>query len=85
MQELCKQLGHCDYVLATAAPGKFGDPVLSSAKIRNILLSRAIGSSNPIRWLGYLSTVGVYGDHGGREVSPPFLYIYIWGLSFRLL
>jgi len=33
-------------------------------------LQRLIGERAPrLRWLGYLSTTGVYGDHGGRMVS----------------
>ncbi len=46
-----------------------GDPVL--AAIRG--LQPLTGGGRPL-WLGYLSTTGVYGDHGGRwvdETAPP--------------
>ncbi len=56
----------CDgaHVLCTIAPGSGGDPALgaSAAALRGA------------RWLGYLSTTGVYGDHGGAwvdEDTPP--------------
>lgn len=47
------------HVLCTVAPGTAGDPVL-----------RAGAAGLPdARWLGYLSTTGVYGDHGGEWVD----------------
>jgi nucleoside-diphosphate-sugar epimerase len=52
------------HVLCTIAPGTTGDPALRTC---SRLLRRA-------RWLGYLSTTGVYGDHGGgwvHEKTPP--------------
>ena len=47
------------HVLCTIAPGAAGDPAL---RICSRLLRRA-------RWLGYLSTTGVYGDQGGGWVD----------------
>ncbi|WP_340109866.1 SDR family oxidoreductase [Pikeienuella sp. HZG-20] len=54
------------HVLVSAPPDERGDPTL-----------RAIGpalAANPgLKWVGYLSTTGVYGDHGGGwvdEASP---------------
>jgi nucleoside-diphosphate-sugar epimerase len=47
------------HVLCTIAPGTAGDPVLRHCAD---LLGKA-------RWLGYLSTTGVYGDHGGGWVD----------------
>jgi nucleoside-diphosphate-sugar epimerase len=52
------------HVLCTIAPGALGDPVLNTCAP---FLRGA-------RWLGYLSTTGVYGDHGGGwvdETTPP--------------
>lgn len=52
------------HVLCTVAPGTAGDPVLRAG---------AAGLRGA-RWLGYLSTTGVYGDHGGAwvdETTPP--------------
>jgi nucleoside-diphosphate-sugar epimerase len=57
-------LGRTTHILCTIAPGGTGDPVLRTCAA---LLGRA-------RWLGYLSTTGVYGDHGGGwvdEATPP--------------
>ena len=51
-------------MLCTIAPGTRGDPALRTCAP---LLRDA-------RWLGYLSTTGVYGDHGGGwvdETTPP--------------
>jgi nucleoside-diphosphate-sugar epimerase len=56
--------GNATHVLCTIAPGTSGDPALATSAP---LLRRA-------RWLGYLSTTGVYGDHGGGwvdENTPP--------------
>ncbi len=47
------------HVLCTIAPGETGDPAL---RICRDLLCR-------VRWLGYLSTTGVYGDHEGGWVD----------------
>ena len=47
------------HVLCTIAPGTTGDPALRTC---SRLLRRA-------RWLGYLSTTGVYGDQGGGWVD----------------
>jgi nucleoside-diphosphate-sugar epimerase len=52
------------HVLCTIAPGTTGDPAL---RLCGDLLRGT-------RWLGYLSTTGVYGDHGGDwvdETTPP--------------
>ena len=57
-------MGQASHVLCTIAPGTEGDPALRTS---THLLRRA-------RWLGYLSTTGVYGDHGGDwvdEGTPP--------------
>jgi nucleoside-diphosphate-sugar epimerase len=51
--------GHASHVLCTIAPGALGDPVLKRC---GSLLREA-------RWLGYLSTTGVYGDAGGGWVD----------------
>ena len=57
-------LDGASHVLCTISPGTTGDPALRTC---SSLLTRA-------RWLGYLSTTGVYGDHGGDwvdEDTPP--------------
>lgn len=51
------------YVLVSAGPGPDGDPVLNE-------IAEDIARAAPqLRWLGYLSTTGVYGDHGGDWVD----------------
>jgi len=47
------------HILCTIAPGSAGDPALRTC---GALLREA-------RWLGYLSTTGVYGDQGGGWVD----------------
>lgn len=53
-------------ILSTVPPDAAGDPVIASA-------GAAILAVCP-RWVGYLSTTGLYGDHGGGwvdETTPP--------------
>ncbi|WP_203076736.1 Rossmann-fold NAD(P)-binding domain-containing protein [Falsiroseomonas ponticola] len=55
------------HLVVTAAPGEAGDPVLAAH-------AAAIAAAPALRWLGYLSTTGVYGDRGGaavEEATPP--------------
>jgi nucleoside-diphosphate-sugar epimerase len=57
-------------LLVTAPPGENGDPVIA-AHGRAIDAALAAGT---LRWVGYLSTTGVYGDRGGGavdEATPP--------------
>jgi nucleoside-diphosphate-sugar epimerase len=49
-------------VIATAAPDEHGDPVL--ARYRD-----ALEAAPDLRWIGYLSTTGVYGDANGAWVD----------------
>lgn len=52
------------HLVVTAPPGEDGDPVLArhGAALRAGLEAR-------LRWVGYLSTTGVYGDRGGAWVD----------------
>lgn len=51
------------HLLVSAAPGDEGDPLLAMA-------GAIVPSSMPrLEWIGYLSTVGVYGDHAGAWVD----------------
>lgn len=52
-------LGGSSHVLCTVPPGGTGDPALRT-------MAGPIGRA---LWLGYLSTTGVYGDHGGGWVD----------------
>jgi nucleoside-diphosphate-sugar epimerase len=50
------------HIIATAAPDEHGDPVLARHRA-------ALEASAALRWIGYLSTTGVYGDAGGAWVD----------------
>jgi nucleoside-diphosphate-sugar epimerase len=55
------------HIIATAAPDENGDPVLAR-------YAAQIAAAPKLRFIGYLSTTGVYGDAGGAwvdEDSPP--------------
>ena len=55
------------HLVITAAPDDRGDPVLAAH-------GAAIAAAPALRWIGYLSTTGVYGDRGGAsvdEATPP--------------
>ncbi|MDG1007631.1 MAG: SDR family oxidoreductase [Alphaproteobacteria bacterium] len=56
-------LAGIDHILLSAAPDETSDPALP-------LLKEALAScAAQMRWLGYLSTTGVYGDHQGAWVD----------------
>ncbi|WP_240790962.1 SDR family NAD(P)-dependent oxidoreductase [Roseomonas sp. AR75] len=50
------------HLVITAAPAESGDPVLAAHR-------DAIAAAPGLRWIGYLSTTGVYGDRGGGWVE----------------
>lgn len=50
------------HVLTTAPPDEAGDPVLAA-------YAAALATAPELRWAGYLSTTGVYGDRGGGWVD----------------
>jgi dTDP-4-dehydrorhamnose reductase len=61
------EIARADALLVSIPPACGSDPVLKS-------LSDAIASAPRLRWIGYLSTVGVYGDAAGAwvgENTPP--------------
>lgn len=50
------------HLIVSIAPGEAGDPVLRAfPDLRSAMPA--------LEWIGYLSTVGVYGDHGGAWVD----------------
>jgi nucleoside-diphosphate-sugar epimerase len=60
-------LAEATHLLVTAAPGEAGDPMLA-------IHAAAIAAAPRLRWIGYLSTTGVYGDRDGGwvdETTPP--------------
>ena len=60
-------LARATHLVPSIAPGAGGDPAL-------LAFQEAIAAAPMLSWIGYLSTVGVYGDHGGGfvdETTPP--------------
>lgn len=60
-EALAPALAQATHLLASIAPGPEGDPVLA-AHCDEI-------AAAGLHWVGYLSTTGVYGDHGGDWVD----------------
>jgi len=60
--ELAAALENATEILVTAPPGEAGDPLLNAPGFRDLTLEGLLG-------VLYLSTVGVYGDHGGEWVT----------------
>ncbi|BCB21701.1 SDR family oxidoreductase [Bosea sp. ANAM02] len=64
---LAKAVAEADAVLVSVQPAEDGDPALGP-------LRAALMAASNLRWIGYLSTIGVYGDQGGAwidEATPP--------------
>lgn len=55
-------LADSDALLISIPPGLSGDPVLAAC-------AEHIARAPKLRWIGYLSTIGVYGDHQGAWVD----------------
>ena len=55
-------LSHITHLLISIPPEEAGDPVL-------LRYRHALEAANDLRWIGYLSTTGVYGDHNGALVD----------------
>lgn len=60
--ELAAALRHASHILLSIPPPSAGDPAL-------IHFGAAMAACPNIGWIGYLSTVGVYGDAGGGWVD----------------
>lgn len=60
--EIESDLETTEALLISAPPGADGDPVLTA-------FAQHIAAAPNLRWIGYLSTVGVYGDHDGGWVD----------------
>jgi nucleoside-diphosphate-sugar epimerase len=64
---LAKAVAEADAALVSVQPAEDGDPALGA-------LGGALAAAPNLRWIGYLSTIGVYGDQGGAwidESTPP--------------
>lgn len=65
--EAAPLIARATHLLITAPPGPEGDPVLAR-------FAEAIRAAPELRWIGYLSSTGVYGDRSGGwvdETTPP--------------
>ena len=65
--DVASAIGHADCALVSVPPNEKGDPVLAA-------FGDALAHARHLRTIVYLSTVGVYGDHGGEwvdETTPP--------------
>jgi len=61
--DLSQAFATATHILVSAGPDEAGDPVLAR-------LSAEVAALAPrLDWAGYLSTTGVYGDHGGGWVD----------------
>ncbi|MFV0383564.1 SDR family oxidoreductase [Paracoccus sp. (in: a-proteobacteria)] len=58
---LRQEIAQADAILVSAAPGPDGDPVLAG-------FAADLAQARP-RWLGYLSTTGVYGNRAGGWID----------------
>ncbi len=61
-EDLRKLLAGTTHLLHSIPPGVKGDPVLASYR-------RELAALPQLKWIGYLSTVGVYGDQEGGWVD----------------
>ncbi len=57
-----KALQTATHLLVSTPPGEGGDPAL-------VAYGQALGSAPSLSWIGYFSTVGVYGDHHGEWID----------------
>ena len=64
---VARRLAQATHLLISVPPGAGGDPVLACHRADII-------AAPDLEWIGYLSTIGVYGDHDGAwidEETPP--------------
>ncbi|WP_205648793.1 SDR family oxidoreductase [Acuticoccus kandeliae] len=61
-ETLSEALRNATHVLVSAGPDADGDPFLHE-------FERDLAHAQDLEWIGYLSTIGVYGDHRGAEVD----------------
>lgn len=65
--DVSRALGQATHVLLSIPPGPDGDPAF-------IHHADDVATAPDLRWIGYLSTIAVYGDQGGGwvdETTPP--------------
>ncbi len=59
---LATDIAGADALLVSVPPGEAGDPVLAR-------FAADIAAAPRLGWIGYLSTIGVYGDHHGAWID----------------
>lgn len=62
-EDLTDAISSATHILISAAPNDAGDPVLAKFK------TQIAAIAPQLKWVGYLSTTGVYGDHKGAAVN----------------
>jgi nucleoside-diphosphate-sugar epimerase len=65
--EMVAAIREATHALVSIPPDQSGDMVLRR-------LAADLAQAHRLKWIGYLSTIGVYGDHGGGwvdETTPP--------------
>ncbi|MFZ2100853.1 MAG: SDR family oxidoreductase, partial [Oricola sp.] len=60
--DLLEALRDATHLIVSIGPESKGDPVVNA-------LRAGVAALPKLEWIGYLSTVGVYGDHGGEWVT----------------
>ncbi len=60
--EIESDISACDALLVSVPPDADGDPAFRA-------FSKSIAAAPNLRWIGYLSTIGVYGDHQGEWID----------------
>lgn len=65
---LSEAIRSATHIVASAAPGAEGDPFL-------LAYERDLAAAKDLEWIGYLSTIGVYGDHQGAWVDERSLCV----------
>ncbi len=61
-EDIAAAIAAASHLLVSIAPGEDGDAVLNACR-------QTLAASPSLKWICYLSTVGVYGDHDGGWVS----------------
>ena len=64
--DLADVIAKASHILISIGPDEMGDPVLNCAR-------QLIAENYKVKWIGYLSTVGVYGNHDGAWVDEETL------------
>ncbi|MDJ0951880.1 MAG: SDR family oxidoreductase [Alphaproteobacteria bacterium] len=66
LEEPARALAGATHILSSVPPDAAGDPVIDQ---HGADLAALASSAQPPRWIGYLSTTGVYGDRDGGWVD----------------